>query len=99
MNYGPSLPPRQGRDRLLSRSSSSAWGTLNSMSVSEDEALGMSSSRVSVLALFVALVIGGLELRLWSLQVLQGKELAARSENNRIRLERMRAPRGRIFDR
>ena len=38
-------------------------------------------------------------MRLWSLQILQGKDLRERSENNRIRLERMRAPRGRIFDR
>ncbi len=38
-------------------------------------------------------------LRLWSLQVLQGEELASLSENNRIRLRRITATRGRIVDR
>ena len=38
-------------------------------------------------------------LRLWSLQILQGDELASMSENNRIRLRRIAATRGRIVDR
>lgn len=98
MNEGLSLPP-QPPGRLLSRSSSSAYGTLSSLSGVADEPTTLRSSRVRLLGLLLALVIGALELRLWSLQILQGKELRARSENNRIRLERMRPPRGRIFDR
>ncbi len=37
--------------------------------------------------------------RLWFLQVLRGDELAALSENNRIRLRRIPATRGRVVDR
>jgi penicillin-binding protein 2 len=99
MNYDPSVPTRQSSGRLLSRSSTSAWGTLNSMSSGPGESLAGRSARVGILGLLLALAIGALELRLWSLQVIQGKDLGERSENNRIRLERMRAPRGRIFDR
>ncbi len=40
-----------------------------------------------------------LVLRLWSLQILQGENLAALSENNRIRLRRITSTRGRIVDR
>ncbi len=40
-----------------------------------------------------------LALRLWSLQVLHGEEMATLSENNRIRLRRIQATRGRIVDR
>ena len=36
---------------------------------------------------------------LWTLQVLRGEELAALSENNRIRLRRIPATRGRVVDR
>jgi penicillin-binding protein 2 len=38
-------------------------------------------------------------LRLWWLQILHGEDLAALSENNRIRLRRITATRGRIVDR
>lgn len=37
--------------------------------------------------------------RLWTLQILRGDELAALSENNRIRLVRIPATRGRVVDR
>jgi penicillin-binding protein 2 len=37
--------------------------------------------------------------RLWALQVLRGEEMAAQSENNRIRLRRVQAARGRVVDR
>ena len=37
--------------------------------------------------------------RLWVLQVLRGEEMAALSENNRIRLRRIAATRGRVVDR
>ncbi len=40
-----------------------------------------------------------LVLRLWWLQILHGEDLAALSENNRIRLRRITATRGRIVDR
>jgi penicillin-binding protein 2 len=37
--------------------------------------------------------------RLWTLQVLRGEEMAGLSENNRIRLRRVQATRGRVLDR
>ncbi len=46
-----------------------------------------------------SLVLLMLVLRLWWLQILHGEEMAALSENNRIRLRRITATRGRIVDR
>jgi penicillin-binding protein 2 len=40
-----------------------------------------------------------LALRLWDLQVIRGEQMAALSENNRIRLRRVPATRGRVVDR
>jgi penicillin-binding protein 2 len=54
------------------------------------------------LGIFTALALCGLALvlaRLWTLQVLHGEEMAALSENNRIRLRRVQATRGRVTDR
>jgi len=44
-------------------------------------------------------VVGVLLAQLWNLQVLRGPELRTMSENNRIRLRRVQATRGRIVDR
>ena len=54
------------------------------------------------IALASALVVVGillLALRLWDLQVIRGEQMAALSENNRIRLRRVPATRGRVVDR
>ncbi len=48
---------------------------------------------IAMLGLFLVLA------RLWTLQVLHGEEMAALSENNRIRLRRVQATRGRVTDR
>src|SRR6476661_6795442 len=40
-----------------------------------------------------------LALRLWDLQVIRGNEMATLSENNRVRLRRVPATRGRVVDR
>jgi len=53
-------------------------------------------------AIAVALAVAGivlLALRLWTLQVIRGEQMAALSENNRIRLRRVPATRGRVVDR
>ncbi len=53
-------------------------------------------------ALGAALAVVGMLLlaaRLWNLQVLRGEQLAVLSENNRIRLRRVPATRGRVVDR
>ncbi|MGE3499147.1 MAG: penicillin-binding protein 2 [Candidatus Binatia bacterium] len=54
------------------------------------------------IAMCVALVIAAVLLlagHLWTLQVLHGEQMAALSENNRIRLRRVPATRGRVLDR
>ena len=55
--------------------------------------------RIRVFALFVVLTFAFLTHRLWVLQVLQGKHYTTMSEHNRIRLERIPAIRGMVFDR
>jgi len=50
---------------------------------------------VGVMLIFVMIYIA----RLWQLQVLQGSSYRFQSENNRIRIEEISAPRGIIFDR
>lgn len=53
-----------------------------------------------VVALGAVLVLFGLTLvRLWHLQVTEGEQYRSLSENNRIRLKRVRATRGTILDR
>lgn len=55
--------------------------------------------RIRVFALFVVLTFAFLTHRLWVLQVLQGNHYTTMSEHNRIRLERVPAIRGMVFDR
>ena len=55
--------------------------------------------RISLAASLAALVVLLLGARLWNLQVLRGEEMAALSENNRVRLRRDPATRGRVVDR
>ncbi len=55
--------------------------------------------RLSIAAAVAGVVLLLLGARLWNLQVLRGEEMAALSENNRIRLRREPATRGRVVDR
>lgn len=55
-------------------------------------------SRTGVAYLVVALVFGLLCLRLWFLQVVEGGNYRKLSENNRIRIQEIPAPRGFILD-
>ncbi len=55
--------------------------------------------RIAFASAAVSLALLLLVLRMWSLQILHGAELAALSENNRIRLRRIAATRGRVVDR
>ncbi len=55
--------------------------------------------RIRILAILTTLVICGLYLRLWNLQVLQGEKFRVLSENNRIASRVVRSPRGLIYDR
>lgn len=55
--------------------------------------------RFAALGVVVLLVLGVLFVRLWSIQVISGREYTALAENNRIREISLDAPRGRILDR
>jgi penicillin-binding protein 2 len=55
--------------------------------------------RLVAVAAVVALVIAALIARLWFLQVVRGGDMRATSENNRIRLTRLPAARGLVYDR
>jgi penicillin-binding protein 2 len=55
--------------------------------------------RILVGSALALLTFGLLAARLWDLQVLQGEHLATLSENNRLRLVRIPATRGRVVDR
>ena len=55
--------------------------------------------RLAITSAVVSVAILLLAFRLWSLQIVQGEELSILSENNRIRLRRIAATRGRIVDR
>lgn len=54
--------------------------------------------RFAVLGMLVLLVLGGLLVKLWSMQVLSGEAYAARAEENRVRDVSIDAARGRILD-
>ncbi len=55
--------------------------------------------RIRFFTLLVLLALALLTYRLWMLQILQGHRYAVLSESNRIRLERIPAVRGLVFDR
>lgn len=55
--------------------------------------------RIRIFGLLILLVFAFLTYRLWTLQILQGKRYTVLSEHNRIRLERIPAVRGMVFDR
>jgi penicillin-binding protein 2 len=74
----------------------------------DDSSVALGSSREAPsgfrrrVGVSVVLVIGAfvfLVLRLWQLQVVEGEYLRTLSENNRVRLKRVNATRGLIFDR
>lgn len=55
--------------------------------------------RIRIFGLLILLIFAFLTYRLWTLQILQGKRYTVLSEHNRIRLERIPAVRGMVFDR
>lgn len=56
-------------------------------------------TRVAVAAAVVTIALGLLVARLWYLQIVQGPQMRLMSENNRIRLMRVPAARGLVYDR
>ena len=55
--------------------------------------------RVGLIALLIAVVFAVFVIRLFQLQILEGADLASRSERNSVRTLRLEAPRGDIVDR
>lgn len=55
--------------------------------------------RVAVLGVLALVVFGVIFFRLWYLQVLSGEEYVKQAQDNRIRIDRIAAPRGAIVDR
>ena len=55
-------------------------------------------TRIRIAYFLVIFVFGLLFLRLWFLQVVYGNNYRNLSENNRIRTQKVKAPRGFIFD-
>lgn len=55
--------------------------------------------RIALCSAFAVAGILLLALRLWDLQVIRGEQMATLSENNRVRLRRVAATRGRVVDR
>ena len=55
--------------------------------------------RIRISVLLILLVFTFVTYRLWTLQILEGKRYTVMSEHNRIRLERIPAVRGMVFDR
>jgi penicillin-binding protein 2 len=55
-------------------------------------------TRIRIAYFVAAFIFGLLFLRLWFLQVVEGREYRRLSENNRIRTQLVKAPRGFIFD-
>ena len=56
-------------------------------------------ARFKILLLIVLTALSLLLIRLWYLQVIKGEELRARSENNSVRLRKIKSARGLIMDR
>ncbi len=67
--------------------------------LTQHEVRKLQISRIRKLAVVVIVLFFVLVARLWYLQIVLGEELLMQSEANRIKLVRMRAPRGTILDR
>ena len=59
---------------------------------------GQLKQRFKILFIIVSIALSLLVLRMWYLQVIKGEELRQRSENNSVRLRKIRPMRGLIMD-
>jgi len=59
---------------------------------------GETENRTLIFQVIVVVIFALLTTRLFYLQVLKGEEYRERSNNNRVKLKRVEAPRGKIFD-
>ncbi|MFI5170715.1 MAG: penicillin-binding protein 2, partial [Vicinamibacterales bacterium] len=63
------------------------------------EDLRLVHSRLAVLQVIVALLVAGLMVQFWNLQVVRARHFRELAENNRSRLVTLAAPRGALVDR
>ena len=63
------------------------------------EDLRLVQSRLAVLQVLVALLVAGLVIQFWNLQVIRARHFRELAENNRSRLVTLAAPRGTLVDR
>ncbi len=63
------------------------------------EDLRLVQSRLAVMQVIVALLVAGLAVQFWNLQVVRAKHFRELAENNRSRLVTLAAPRGALVDR
>ena len=63
------------------------------------EDLRLVQSRLAVLQVLVALLVAGLMVQFWNLQVVRARHFREQAENNRSRLVTLAAPRGALVDR
>ena len=54
---------------------------------------------MNFIAIALILAFGVLGIRLWELQIVRWSEFRGKSESNRLRIQRLEAPRGTIFGR
>lgn len=64
----------------------------------DEEELQVLKKRVEIASAVIIVFVAMLIARLWYLQIEKGEEYARLSENNRIRVQQIRAPRGNILD-
>ncbi len=64
-----------------------------------DAELSIYRQRCYILSFVLMFTVALLAARLWYLQVMQGEEMRAKSEHNRVRYLRIQPPRGKILDR
>ncbi|MEJ2691239.1 MAG: penicillin-binding protein 2, partial [Deltaproteobacteria bacterium] len=72
---------------------------ISSLHKIDDDELPNLKRRIDIASALVLLLIAGLVFRLWFLQIHKGAYYKKLSENNRIRVEDLAAPRGNIMDR
>ncbi len=65
----------------------------------DEEELIILKKRVDIATALIIVFIAILIARLWFLQIKKGEEYVKLSENNRIRIQQIQAPRGNVLDR
>jgi len=73
--------------------------TISRLKKSDKAELAALKKRIDIATAVILLLMAAIVVRLWYLQILKGDDYARLSENNRVRLQWLNAPRGNILDR